>query len=101
MTARARRSHRRLGDITTPHRLIAALATSARMRGMLHGAVAYAHAAAIRTGDHIGLVTMTLDGRVVWLPEALSHPHAVTRVDLTDLPLADALAVVFRRPQTA
>jgi hypothetical protein len=43
---------------------------------------------------------MTLDGRVVWLPRALSSStHDPHWIDLTDLPLVDALTVVFRRPQ--
>ncbi|MBV9646434.1 MAG: hypothetical protein JO043_03125 [Candidatus Eremiobacteraeota bacterium] len=86
----------------SPYRLIAALVTSARMRGVLHDARTYPHAAAIGSGDHVGLVTMTFDGRVVWLPKALSHPHiSPTEVDLTDLTLGEALAIVFRRPQPA
>jgi hypothetical protein len=87
----------------TPRGLLAALIRSARMRGSLHGAHASSqHAAAIRAGNRVGLVTLTLDGRVVWLPGALSEPmQAPKRIDLTDLSVCDALAVVFRRPQTA
>jgi hypothetical protein len=79
--------------------MLAALITSARMRGVLHAAEATTeHVAAIRAGSEVGLVTLTLDGRVVWFPGALSAPGTLRRVDLTDLPLFEALAVVFRRP---
>jgi hypothetical protein len=82
---------------------LATLIRSARMRGLLHGSHASSqHAAAIRAGDRVGLVTLTLDGRVVWLPGALSEPtQAPKRIDLTDLSVFDALTVVFRRPRAA
>ena len=92
-----------LHRLAAPRNLFAALVTSARMRGLLHGPGGNpVLAAAIRAGDAVGLVTLTLDGRVVWLPEAVSNPAAVPRrVDLTDLPMRDALSVVFRRTQAA
>jgi len=67
------------------------------MRGVLHAAEATrAHAAAIRAGDQVGLVTLTLDNRVVWLPDAVSRPHATPqRIDLTDLTVGDALGIIF------
>jgi hypothetical protein len=96
------RSRRSLHRPASPAGLLAALVTSARMRGLLHGAKAFAHAAAIRAGDQVGLVTLTLDARVVWFPDAISQPHAAARrVDLTDLTIGDALAVVFARRQAA
>ena len=88
--------------VDTPRALFSALVVSAMMRGVLH--VAHHHpprrrAAAIRSGEHVGLVTLTMDDRVVWLPAALSRPHvAIRRFDLTELPLPDALSLVFRSP---
>jgi hypothetical protein len=87
--------------VDTPRALFSALVVSAMMRGVLHVAhhAPRRRAAAIRSGEHVGLVTLTMDDRVVWLPAALSRPHvAIRRFDLTELPLPDALSLVFRSP---